>query len=76
MNVSVAYAGTRTEEKPKNVGQIHGDHGDWTLSNPFNVQPQIAGHTEETRQVRFHFTAGGNRNDYRLSGLSVDPRMR
>jgi hypothetical protein len=74
--VSVAYTGTKTEEKPQNVGQIHGQHGEWTLSNPFNVQPQIAGHNEETRQVRFYFTAGGKNNDYRLHGLYVDPRMR
>jgi hypothetical protein len=74
--VSVAYAGTKTEGKPKNVGQVHGEHGEWTLSNPFNVQPQIAGHTEETHQVRFHFTAGGKNNDYRIYGLYVDPRMR
>jgi hypothetical protein len=74
--VSVAYAGTKSEEKPKNVVQVHGEHGEWTLSNPFNVQPQIAGKAEETRQVRFHFTAGGKNNDYRLYGLYVDPRMR
>jgi hypothetical protein len=74
--VSVAYAGTKTEEKPKNVGQVHGEHSEWTLSNPFNVQPQIAGKVEEVRQVRFHFAASGKGNDYRLQGLYVDPRMR
>ncbi len=74
--VSVAYAGTKTEEKPKNVGQVHGEHSEWTLSDPFNVQPQIAGKVEQVRQVRFHFSAAGKNNDYRLQGLYVDPRMR
>jgi hypothetical protein len=76
VTVSVAYAGTKTEEKPKSVGQVHGERSEWTLSNPFNVQPQIAGKVEEVRQVRFHFAAGGKGNDYRLQGLYVDPRMR
>jgi hypothetical protein len=74
--VSVAYAGTKTEEKPKGVGQVQGDHGEWTLAKPFSVQPQIAGKIEEVRQVQFHFTAGGKNNEYRLQGLYVDPRMR
>jgi hypothetical protein len=73
--VSVAYAGTKTEEAPKGVGQLQGQLNSWTLSKPFNVQPQIAGKFEETRQVRFHLTAGGTNNDYQLFGLYVDPRM-
>ncbi len=74
--VSVAYAGTKTAEQPKSVGSIDGQQGSWSLSEPFNVRPQIAGHTEETRQVRFHFATGGKKKDYRLYGLYVDPRMR
>jgi hypothetical protein len=76
VTVSVAYTGTKTETKPQNVGQVHSDHEEWKLSNPINVQPQIAGSKEEVREVRFHFSAGGGNNDYRLSGLYVDPRMR
>ena len=42
--VGLAYAGTnRTVTSPQNVGQVHGQQTSWTLSNPINVQPQIAG---------------------------------
>jgi hypothetical protein len=71
----VGYAGTKTDEAPKGVGPIQGQLGSWSLSKPFSVQPQIAGKTEETRQVRFHLTAAGEENDYRLFGLYLDPRM-
>ncbi len=75
--VGLAYAGTnRTVASPQNVGQVHGQQTDWTLSNPINVQPQIAGSDEGTREARFVFTAGGNTSEFQLSGLYVDPRMR
>ena len=74
--VSVAYAGTNTALQPKNVGHVHGQHDSWTLSTPFNVQPQTAGPEEGVRIVRFHFDAGGRTNDTELYGLWVDPRMR
>jgi hypothetical protein len=48
----------------------------WTPSKPFNVQPQIAGKADETRQVRFHVTPGGKNNDCWRFGLYVDPRLR
>ena len=73
--VSVSYAGTKTEEAPKGVGHLQGHVGSWALSKRFSVQPQLAGRTEETRQVRFHLTAAGGENDYHLFGLYVDPRM-
>ncbi len=73
--VSLAYAGTKTEEQPQNVGQVHGQGNDWTLATPFNLQPQIAGPLEAVRHVRIHFTATGQGNDYRIFGLYVDPRM-
>jgi hypothetical protein len=73
--ISVVYAGTKTKEAPKGVGQVQGQPNSWTLSKSFNVQPQIAGKAEETRQVRFHFTAGAKNNDYQLYGLYFDPRM-
>jgi hypothetical protein len=73
--VSLAYAGTKTEEKPQNVGQVHSDHNEWQLANPINMQPQIAGPNEGVRQVRIHFTAPNGNNEYRIYGLYVDPRM-
>jgi len=76
VSVAVAYANTKTAEAPKNVGQVHGQQTSWTLSDPFRVQPQTAGHIEETRAVRFVFTANGKTSDFQLSGLYVDPRMR
>jgi hypothetical protein len=76
VTVSVAYVGTKTEDAPKNVGRVQGaPGGGWTLSKPFGLQPQIAGSVEETREVRFHLTAGGKGSEYRLFGLYVDPRM-
>jgi hypothetical protein len=72
--VSVAYAGTRSEEKPKGTGHLSGQQGEWTLSKSFDVRPQLGGKAEEVRQVRFHFTAI-TKNGSRLFGLYVDPRM-
>jgi hypothetical protein len=82
--VSVAYANTKTASKPKRVGTIQeeqngqGDNegASWTLSAPFDVQPELGGKAEETRQVRFIFAAGGKGSDTQLYGLYVDPRMR
>lgn len=74
--VAVAYAGTKTAEQPKNVGQVHGQQDSWTVSDPFNVQPQTAGHSEETRVVRFVFVANGKTSDFQIFGVYVDPRMR
>jgi hypothetical protein len=72
--VSVAYTGTKSEEKPKVVGQLRGQQNEWALSRPFDVRPQLGGKSEEVRQVRFHFAATG-KNTSRLFGLYVDPRM-
>lgn len=82
--VSVVYANTKTAGKPKPVGTIqeesnsqgNGEGASWTLSAPFDVQPQLGGKVEETRQVRFIFAAGGKGSDTQLYGLYVDPRMR
>jgi hypothetical protein len=76
ISVAVAYANSKTETAPKNVGQVHGNDTAWTLSNPINVQPQTAGPNEETRQVRFVFLSGGKTSDFELFGFYVDPRMR
>ena len=43
----------------------------WTPSKPFNVQPQIAGKADETRQVRLHVTPGGKNNDCRLLACTL-----
>jgi len=43
VTVGVAYAGTPTATNPKAVGQVHGQQSSWTLSEPFNLEPQIAG---------------------------------
>jgi hypothetical protein len=72
--VSVAYAGTKSEEKPKGSGQLRGQQGEWTLSKSFDVRPQLGGKAEEVRQVRFHFVAIG-KYPTRVFGLYVDPRM-
>lgn len=73
--VAVAYLGTsRTITSPQNVGQVHGQQSKWTLSNPFNVQPQIGG-GEGTREARFVLAAPGKSSEYQLYGLWVDPRM-
>ena len=48
----------------------------WTLSEPFDVQPELGGKSEATREVRFVFAAGKGSGDTQLYGLFVDPRMR
>jgi hypothetical protein len=58
------------------VGQVHGAHNDWTASSPINVQPQIAGPAESTREARFVFKAGGKTSEFQLYDVYVDPRMR
>jgi hypothetical protein len=77
VSVGMAYAGTnRTISSPQNVGQVHGAHNDWTASSPINVQPQIAGPAESTREARFVFKAGGKTSEFQLYDVYVDPRMR
>ena len=76
VTTAVAYPGTKvTVTNPQTVGQVHGQQTSWTLSNPINVQPQIAGSAEGTREARFVFVAGGKTSEFQLSGLYVDPRM-
>jgi hypothetical protein len=68
----VSYAGTTTWNKPKNTGQVHGAHSDWTLSNPVNVQPSSDPGWQE---VRFTFVSGGTGSDFQIYDFYVDPRM-
>jgi hypothetical protein len=77
VTVSVAYAETKSESKPREVTTLQSTQtGGWELSEPFNVQPQLGGKSEETRQVRFIFAAGGSSTNTQLYGLYVDPWMR
>jgi hypothetical protein len=73
--VSVSYLETKSESKPKQVGELKSAQGSWELSAPFSVLPLLAGKEEGTRQVRFVFSAGGSATSTLLFGLYVDPRM-
>jgi hypothetical protein len=76
VTVAVAYPGTSLSvTSPQTVGQMQARQSGWTLSSPINVQPQIAGAAEATREARFVFTTTGRCGVYRLYGLYVDPRM-
>ena len=76
VTVAVVYVSSRTVTQPQNVGSVHGQQTEWTLSNPINIQPLIAAPNESTREARFVFVAGGRGSQFQLSGLWVDPRMR
>jgi hypothetical protein len=67
----VSYFQSGAWTTPKNTGQFHGDHANWTLSNPMNVQPQK---TDGWQQVRFTFVAGGTTSDFQVDDFWVDPR--
>jgi len=67
----VAYAGTGNAAV---VAGIRASSELWTVSNPFNVLPQLGGSSEETREVRFVFAAvSGSGTSLQLYGLYVDP---
>jgi hypothetical protein len=72
----VSYGGTNTWEAPKNTGQVHGDHSEWTLSDPVNMQPEnIVG----WQLVRITLVAGGNPSnpsDFQVNNLYIDPYRR
>jgi hypothetical protein len=74
--VSQSYAGTNTASSPKYTGTVNGKPADWAPSEPFKVQPEIAGTKEGTREVRFVFVAGGSCSDFQLFDLYVDPRRK
>jgi hypothetical protein len=69
----VSYEGSKTEGKPKNTGQIHGTHSEWTLVTPVNMQPE---HNENWQRVRITLVPGGKTSDFQVYDLYVDPRMR
>ena len=69
-----SYAGTKTWEKPRNSGKLHGKSRAWTLSDNFNLQPYHVWPGWEV--VRFAFVATGNNAEYQLYNLYVDPHLR
>jgi hypothetical protein len=72
VQVSVAYAGTRTESAAQTVGQFHGLRSGWTLSTAVNIHP---GTLPGWQLVRFALTPGGTRSDFQVYDFWVDPRM-
>ncbi len=68
----VAYAGTKTESKAQNVGQVHGQGSDWTLGNSLNIHP---GDLPGWQLVRFTFVPDGKSSDFQVYNFYVDPRM-
>lgn len=72
VHISVACAGTKTADKPKNVGQVHGTQSAWTTSNPFNVHP---GNLPGWQLVQFTLSPGGKSSNFQISNFWVDPRM-
>jgi hypothetical protein len=69
----VSYEGRDTWARPKNTGQVHGQHASWTLSDPVNVQPDGA---PGWQPVRFTFIPGGKTSDFQLYDIYVDPHCR
>lgn len=47
----------------------------WQLSEPFELNPQLAGSEEGVRTARFVYTAVGRKADFHVFGLYVDPRF-
>ena len=72
---SVAYAGTKTELKPKAVGHFRGDHRRWKLSGDIHIKPDLAGKADGWRMVAFVLIAGGKNGEFQMDDLYVDPRM-
>ena len=68
----VSYSGTKTAQKPKGTGQLHGQQNSWTLSHPVNVQP---GKASGWQLVQFTLIPGGTSSDFQIDNLWVDPRM-
>lgn len=72
VQVSVAYAGTRTSSSAQTVGQVHGLRSNWTLSNSVNIHP---GNLPGWQLVRFALTPGGRSSDFQVYDFWVDPHM-
>jgi hypothetical protein len=72
VQVSVAYAGTKSESAAQTVGQFRGLRSAWTLSTPVNIHP---GNLPGWQLVRFALTPGGTRSDFQVYDFWVDPHM-
>jgi hypothetical protein len=57
----------------KDTGQFHGEHSDWTLSKPMNLQP---GKKPGWQLIRFVFVARGNTSHFQVDEFWVDPRFK
>jgi hypothetical protein len=59
------------------VGYLDSENdGEWDLSDPFEVKPELGGSKEGVREVRFVYSNLTWSSVFDLSGLYVDPRMR
>jgi hypothetical protein len=73
VKVSVFYPNLK---KPRSVANLKSKPGQWELSAPFEVRPQLGGESEETREVQFTLSSRGEGEaTYDVYGLYVDPRM-
>jgi hypothetical protein len=68
----VEYEGTNTWGHAKNTGQIHGEHSEWTLVTPVNMQPE---NNANWQPMRITLIPGGKTSDFEVYNLYVDPRM-
>lgn len=75
--VGVFYSGVKYGSgRVGHVGVLGTEaQGDWELSDPFEIKPELAGSSEGTREVRFVFANPGH-GVFQVSGVFVDPRMR
>jgi hypothetical protein len=69
----VGYEGTNTWGNPRNTGQVHGQHTNWTVSDSVNVQPSNAAGWQP---VQFTLEAGGKTSDFQVYDFYVDPHSR
>jgi len=74
--VAVSYSETKSETKPKQVGETKNTQGAWEASEALSVLAQLGGKAEETREVRFVLTAAGNATSTLVYDLYVDPWMK
>ena len=76
VTVGVYYPGAKAGPTGLPVGELTAKQGaGWELPNAFNVDPQLTGSEEGTREVRFVYANLNKSSDFHLWGLYVDPRM-
>jgi hypothetical protein len=73
IEVYVAYAGTKTQGKPKSVGRVHGNPSAWNAADPFKINP---GKARGWQLVQFTLVPGGASSDFQVYNFYVDPRMK